>query len=326
MAVRVNKDQRKGNEKEIKQQYRILNWKEYNQALINRGSLSIWLDESVVSEWYNQEKNGKKGANNYYSDRAISCGLIIREVFHLALRQLQGFMSSLINLMGFPIECPNYTTFCRRQKGLSIPLPRQQSGEVLHVVVDSTGLKVYGEGEWKVRKHGYSKRRTWRKLHLAIDAATHEVLSMELTSNDCGDNEVFGDLINPIDEVIEQISADGAYDTWEAHRIAQEKGARLVAPPQENAVLKDPEFHQWETPLRDDYIRENQEMGRAEWKIKEGYHPRSLAETAMFRIKCIFGNKLKNRNFSHQQTEALMKCVAMNIMTQLGMPLSYQVL
>ena len=325
MAVRVNNKSLKNNEKEIKEQYRILNWKDYNQALLNRGDLTFWLEKSVVSEWYNKEKNGKNGANNYYSDKAISCGLIIREVFHLALRQTQGFLSSLIKLMGFQIECPNYTTFCRRQKGLSIALPRQRSGELLHVVVDSTGMKVYGEGEWKVRKHGYSKRRTWRKLHLSVDAATHEILSVKMTSNDCGDNEVFEDLIDPIDEPIEQISADGAYDTWEAHRIAQEKGARLVVPPQENAVLKDPDFHQWETPLRDDYIREIQEIGRAEWKNKEGYHQRSLAETAMFRIKTIFGNQLKNRIFEHQQTENLMKCVAINKMTQLGMPLSYQV-
>ncbi len=151
MAVRVSKQEQKNNQKVQKASYRILNWKEYNQALIQRGSLTFWFEESVVSGWYNQEKSGKKGADDYYADAAIACGLMVREVFHLGLRQTQGFMSSLIALMGLSLECPHYTTFCRRQQGLTLPLPRQQAAAALHVVVDSTGLKVYGEGEWKVR-------------------------------------------------------------------------------------------------------------------------------------------------------------------------------
>ncbi len=324
MAKKIKEAEIKETQKSEKTKYRILNWQDYNDSLVKRGSLTIWFDESVVSGWYHQTKNGKKGADDYYSDTAISCGLIIREVFHLALRQTQGLVRSLTQLMGLSLDCPHYTTFCRRQKGLKRSLPRRHSSEALHVVVDSTGLKVYGEGEWKVRQRGYSKRRTWRKLHLAVDSQTHEILAMTLTVNDIGDNEVLEELIRSIEEPLEQISGDGAYDTWEAYEVAKNKGARLVAPPQVNAILKDPDFKQWETPRRDDYSRDIELFGRAGWKPQEGYHRRSLAETAMFRVKTIFGSNLKNRLFDHQRTEALLKCVALNKMTQLGMPLSYQ--
>jgi len=324
MTVRVSKPEQKNNQKVQKASYRILNWKEYNRALIQRGSLTFWFEESVVLAWYNQEKNGKQGADDYYSDTAIGCGLMVREVFHLGLRQTQGFVSSLITLMGFSLECPHYTTFCRRQQGLTLPLTRERAAEALHVVVDSTGLKVYGEGEWKVRQHGYSKRRTWRKLHIALDQATHEVLAVEFTTNACGDSEAFEPLINAIEEPLAQISGDGAYDTWNAYAVAHARGARLVVPPQDNAILQDPDFILWETPLRDEYVRDIEQMGKSAWKIQEGYHRRSLAETAMFRLKTLFGDRLDNRNFDHQKTEALIRCVAMNKMTQLGMPLSYQ--
>lgn len=325
MAVRVSPAEEKDNEKAEKFSYRILNWKEYNRALIQRGSLTFWFEESVIAGWYHQKKTGKPGANNYYSDAAISCGLILREVFHLALRQTQGVVSSILALMGLPLDCPNYTTFGRRQKGLSLPLPRQRGKEPLHVVVDSTGLKVYGDGEWKVRTHGASKRRTWRKLHLAVDTATHEILSLILTTNARADKEVFGELMEAIEEPLEQISADGAYDTFPTYALARGKGARLVVPPQENAVLKDPEFLEGEPPLRDEHLRAIQSLGKPAWKIQEGYHRRSLVETAMFRLKTSFGGHLKNRNFDHQRTESLMKGIALNKMTQLGMPLSYQV-
>lgn len=324
MAKKIKEPEIKETQKPEKTKYRILNWKEYNNALVKRGSLTFWFDKSVVSGWYNQKKNGKKGADDYYSDTAISCGLLIREVFHLALRQTQGMVSSLIDLLNLELECPHYSTFGRRQDGLQVPLPRSTSSEALHVVVDSTGLKVYGEGEWKVREHGYSKRRTWRKLHLAVDPQTHEILAMKLTTNEVGDSEVFEELINAIEEPIEQISGDGGYDTWDAYQVAQNKGARLVVPPQENAVLKDPDFKQWDTPLRDEFLRDIELLGRAGWKVQEGYPRRSLSETAMFRVKTIFGSNLKNRLLDHQQTEALLKCVALNKMTQLGMPLSYQ--
>lgn len=320
MVVRVDQTETKD-----KKKYQVRNWKGYNQALVNRGRITLWFDEESIGQWYNQKKSGKRGASKTYSDIAILCGLTLREVFHLPLRATEGLVLSLIQLMGLELEAPDYSTFCRRQKDLEVLFPRLKKRERIHVVVDSTGLKVYGEGEWKVRSHGVSKRRTWRKLHLAIDESTHEILMSVISTNDFNDSEVFEDLIEPIEEDIEQISADGAYDTFDIHNYLKEKKIHAVIPPQKNAKIKHPEME--ESPLlRDQHIQEIEQTSRKEWKIKHNYHRRSLSETAMFRIKQIFGNQLKNRKFEHQATEAFIRCATLNKMTQLGMPLSFPVM
>lgn len=199
-------------------------------------------------------------------------------------------------------------------------LPHRPKGEPIHVVVDSTGLKVYGEGAWKVRQQGISKRRTWRKLHLAVDESTHEILMSVITTNDFKDSQVFEDLIEPLEEHIERVSGDGAYDTFGIHESLKEKGIDPSLPPQKNAKLKYPDQGENSPLIRDRHLLEIEEMGRAEWKTAPCYHRRSLAETAMFRYKQIFGAQLKNREFEQQATEAFIRCLALNKMTKLGMP------
>ena len=305
-----------------KQSYRIRNWKEYNQALVNRGSLTLWFEEEQIRQWYNTETNLKRGHPVHYSDVAIQCGLVIREVFSLPLRATEGFLCSLVSLLKLPLTVPDYTTFCRRQQTLDVTIPRRKAEADLHVVIDSTGLKVYGEGEWKVRKHGVSKRRTWRKLHLAVDANTQEVVAVELTSNAVGDSEVLPDLLDQMvnDEAIAAVSADGAYDTKECHQAIKARGAEAIIPPREGAVEWEP--IEGEVHPRTAILRLCNEQGKAEWKKSSGYHLRSLAETAMFRFKCLFSGNLKNRRFDSQTTEAYCRTVAMNKMTFLGMPVS----
>lgn len=315
MAVKV--DQRTSKNKK---KYQVLNWKEYNQALVNRGRITLWFDEESIQKWYHEEKSGKRGASNTYSDTAILCGLTLREIFRLPLRATEGLVLSLVELMGLNLDTPDYTTLCRRQKDLEVILPHRPNGEPIHVVVDSTGLKVYGEGEWKVRQHGVSKRRTWRKLHLAVDESTHEILMSVVTTNDFKDSQVFEDLIEPIEEKIERVSGDGAYDTFGIHDYLKGKGIDPAIPPQKNARLKYPEKGEESPLLRDRHLLEIEEMGREEWKIAHHYHRRSLAETAMFRYKQVFGAHLKNREFDHQATEAFIRCLALNKMTRLGMP------
>jgi len=320
MALRTDQKESKA-----KKKYKVRNWKEYNRSLVNRGRITLWFEEDSIRQWYNKQKSGRRGASNTYSDTAVQCGLTLREVFNLPLRAAEGLVSSLIELMKLKLDTPNYTTFCRRQKDLKVNLPHRSKGKGLHIVVDSTGLKVYGEGEWKVRKHGVSKRRTWRKLHLAVEESTQEILMSVLSTNDFKDSEVLEDLIDPIEEDIGQISADGAYDTFDIHDFLKQKGIHASIPPQKNAKIKHPEMK--ESPLlRNRHIREIEQIGRKEWKVKHNYHRRSLSETAMFRIKQIFGNRLKNRDFEHQAVEAFIRCAALNKMTQLGMPLSYPVI
>ena len=305
-------------EKNKKQQYKVKNWKAYNEALVQRGSITLWFEESQIASWYASTTGTqpKRGAPFTYSDVAIQCGLVIREVFHLPLRATEGFMNSLTQMMGISLKIPDYTTFCRRQSSLDVVIPRRKPKKPIHVVVDSTGLKVYGDGEWKVRKHGISKRRTWRKLHLAVDAETQDVIAVELTSNSVGDSEVFPDLLEQIDPEtqIETVSADGAYDTDECHNAITAREATAIIPPREGAVEWD------ENHPRTQLVRLCEELGKTEWKKQSSYHRRSLAETAMFRLKCIFGAEMKNRNFDNQVTESYCRIVAMNKMTFLGMP------
>ena len=298
-----------------------MNWKEY-EALVNRGKIPVWFDEETIQNWYEEGRSGKRGRSKTYSDSAIRCGLTFREIFQLPLRATAGLVSSIIELMGLTLLTPHYTTFCRRQKEIPVVLTSRNQEESLHIVVDSTGLKVFGEGEWKTRQHGISKRRTWRKLHLAVDEKTHEIVMSVLSTNDYKDSEVFEELMDPIDKNIEQVSADGAYDTFKLHDYLSNRGIFAAIPPQKNAKVKYPELE--ESPcLRDKHIGEIEEWGRKEWKFLNNYHRRSLSETAMFRVKQLFDGRLKNRIFEHQATEAFIRCQALNTMTQLGMPLSY---
>ena len=165
-------------------QYRIKNWSEYNQALINRGDITLWINENFLNQWYASELTGKRGASKKYSDVAIECLLTLKAVYKLPLRALQGFAHSLLKLLRIDIAIPHYTTLSRRQSGLSIELKARATESCRHIAIDSTGIKVYGEGEWKVRKHGYSKRRTWIKLHLAVDTQTHDLVASVVSTND----------------------------------------------------------------------------------------------------------------------------------------------
>jgi hypothetical protein len=307
--------------------YRVRNWKQYNRSLINRGRITLWFDTKSISNWYekNHSKNKKRGRPKTYADIAIQCLLLIKVVFNLPLRSLQGFVESLAELLNLPITIPDYSTISRRQKTIQVMLERYHRGESLHVVVDSTGLKVFGEGEWKVRQHGYSKRRTWRKLHLAVDEATGEVVASALSTNDVGDSEILPDLLQQIQDPIHQVSADGAYDTFACHEEILGKGAVAAIPPRENAVITQ-HGNSGDPPLpRDEILRSIRDKGMKVWKQNSDYHRRSLAEVAMYRFKQLLGRTLSARIFENQCTEAFIKCNAMNRMTGLGMPDSYAI-
>ncbi len=309
-----------------KRRYKITNWSAYNEALVNRGSLTLWIEDSQIECWHKAERSGYRGSPMTYSDVAIQCSLMIREVFKLALRATEGFLRSLVKWLGVPLQVPDYSTLCRRQKTLSVALPRTSGQTTRHLVVDSTGLKVYGEGEWKVRQHGAGKRRTWRKFHLAVDSQTQEVVAAELTANFVGDAEVLPDLLSQLlsDEPIDSVAADGAYDTADCHQAIRAKQAKALIPPRAGAV-EWPDNEDGTAHPRTLILRACAEQGESEWKRTSGYHRRSLAETAMFRMKTLFSDKLKNRNFVAQQVEAYLRVGALNKMTRLGMPVSYPV-
>lgn len=311
--------------KRTKRTYRLRNWKDYNAALVQRGSLTLWISDEMLTLWRNQQKTGKPGRSNTYSDLAITCMATLREVYHLSLRAAEGLLLSVIGLLKVDLTAPDYTTLSRRCRTLAVALPRCHKGEALHLVVDSTGVKVFGEGEWKVRQHGYTKRRTWRKLHLGVDEASNEIVAAVVSTNDLADSQVLGDLLEQVEEEIDQVSGDGGYDKRPCYEAIQKRGAKAAIPPQKNAKIWQHGNRKQERLSRDENLRRIRQVGRKRWKQEVGYHRRSLAETQMFRLKTLFGERVRGREFAGQVTEVLVRCAALNTMTQLGMPDSYAV-
>ena len=313
-----------------KDTYRIRNWRQYNQSLVNRGSITFWFNPDVIQKWYSVERTEKRGRPETYSDDAIRCGLMIRTVFRTALRFLQGFVASIIAILKLPLKCPHYSVFSRRAKDLKIPLRKLlKPGEKLNIVFDSTGIKVYGEGEWKVRKHGYSKRRTWRKVHVGMCADTGQVVVSAITSNDVSDDEAMVEMMAAIDDIpLGDVIGDGAYDTTDCREAIFDRGGRQVIPPDRNA--KKQKKKDWIPALqeRDEAIKRIQELGeegRSIWKREIGYHRRSPVETCMFRYKTVLGERFSSRTEANQVTEGRVKLDVLNRMLELGKPESYKV-
>ena len=296
--------------------YRTTNWSSYNSALINRGNLSIWFDPKT--QWYAQPK-GKHGRNQTYSDTAIQCCLMIKSLFHLSLRMVTGFVQSLIHLCRLDWTAPDYSTICRRQKHIDIAINYQNSSKGLQLLVDSTGLKFLGEGEWKRKKHQPEYRRQWRKLHIGIDAETLQIRAIQLTTNNVSDSQVLGDLLDqiPQDEQIDSVYTDGAYDTKQCRQVIADRQAHAVIPPRKNAKpWKDTKTSSLE---RNELLRTVKRLGRTIWKNWSGYHRRSLIETKMHCIK-LLGDKLRARNFQSQVNEIHARVAVLNKFTDLGRP------
>lgn len=306
-----------------KKTYRIKNWSQYNKALIRRGSITIWFEKEALKKWTSYEATGQAGRPETYSSDAILMLLVLRERFGLTLRALQGFVSSVFAAMGLNLPVPCYTQICKRAKALHKRIKRLKSQGVKHIIFDSTGLKVYGEGEWKVRIHGKSKRRTWRKFHIGIDAETQDIVACELTERDEGDAETAVRMMKDLPGRIKSVRGDGAYDSGELRKEVHGRGGRTIVPPPRHARYKRAK-EGWERE-RDAVLAEIEglgggEEGRKRWKILSGYHKRSLAETGMFRVKKMIGGGLKARNLGSQQTEAICKCLVINKINKLGLP------
>lgn len=315
-----------------KKSYRVRNWRKYNEALVNRGSITFWFDEKCISQWKSKKEKTGRGRPEKYSDLAIQTGLTLKALFKLTFRQTEGFIKSLLQLLKLELDTPDNSLLCKRQKTIVIDLPKKalEKGEKLHLAFDTSGLKVYGEGEWKVRQHGWVKHRLWRKLHLAVNTVNHQIEAFELTDLGVQDCEGVPLLLNQIKEPIDSGRGDGAYDRFSCYEEAEKKDFRLITPPQRNAKLSTERKNKKKAQpdaikKRDDEIKKIRELGRKEWKVQSGYHRRSLAETAMFRVKTLLGNRLSARILQNQKTEVAIWCQIVNKMTMLGMPNSFVV-
>jgi len=316
----------KGQEAKQKDKYKVTNWSSYNQSLVNRGSITIWFDEALQNNWY-YEGQQQRGAQYKYSDACMTSLLQLKAVFGLKYRQLEGFVNSLLVLMGLNLEVPAYSQIDRRSRQLKVEIGAPKSKGALFLVFDSTGLKVYGEGEWKVRKHGYSKRRTWRKLHIGVDEKTGNIYAQVLSENGEGDGDAqqLPGLLDQVKSPVDRAGGDGAYDTYEVWDLLKERNIQGIIPPQENAIYWVDKKGELLDLERNKILEQIDEKGRKKWKQESGYHRRSLAETAMFRFKTIFGSELYSRKLESQQTEAAIKIMCLNKMTGIGMPVSVKV-
>ena len=313
----------------VKDSYKIKNWKAYNKSLVQRGSISIWLEDSVLRSWRDIDVSKKVVGEQLYPDAVIQCCLVLGIVYHQALRQTTGFVASMLCLLGhasFPV--PDYSTLCRRQSCLPVEVSKALAGhKQLDIAIDSTGLKVYGEGEWKVRKHGASKRRTWRKLTIVINVHTQEIMQVALTSNAEDDAATGARILKGKVDKINSVRGDGAYDDFKFREILGEKVKQIIPPPRSAVVHKGTE----KKPLapflkqRNEAVEFIEGHDRKEWKIKEGYHRRSLNEVGMFRYKTSFSDNMSARNMESQKTEVALKCKILNKYRQQGMPLAYKV-
>jgi hypothetical protein len=306
--------------KKRKRQYRIRNWRDYNKALVGRGSLSLWIDTHSTDTWLDHDNPHRRGRRRRYTHSAILCALHLREVYHLPLRATEGLARSILHLMQVELPTAHYSTLSRRARSLSIPLASSNK-QIKHLVIDSSGLKVYGEGEWQMRTHGKQKRRTWRKLHISMDAETHQLTAASITDKDLLDRNAMAGLLEQTGAEVARVCADGAYDFEQCYRAIKQQQAIALIPPREDAVVRG------KSPFeaRDENVRGIKSIGRKEWKRESTYHKRSLVETAFFRLKTLFSDRLRSRRTDTQAIEAMTRCMAMNRMTSLGMPESYAI-
>jgi hypothetical protein len=260
-----------------KQRHQVTNWAEYDASLRQRGSLTVWFTEEAIAAWC-AEPRTTRGGQSHYSSLAIRTALTLRAVFRLALRQTEGLIGSILQLLGLDLAVPDHSTLSRRAETLEVPRPIPRTGPV-HLLVDSTGLRLCGPGEWLVEKHGTQRRRSWRKLHIGVDAESGQILASELTSHDVEDGSQVEPLLDQITGPLASVTGDGAYDQAGIYGTVAERHpeADVIVPPRSTAVLsEDVEA----TPTqRDRHLQSIAEHGRMGWQKRSGYSRRALVET-----------------------------------------------
>ncbi len=298
--------------------YHVRNWAEYNEGLRRRGDLTVWFDEEAIANW-KADKTGEPGGQRVYSDMAIETGLVVRMVYKLAYRQTEGFLHSIASLLGLGIEIPDYSTLCRRSRLLrkKLRIPKAASTQPIHLMIDSTGLRIHVGNARKP-----PKQRAWRKLHIAVDRETGNIVASELTASRARDATRVPALLTQIQAPLVSVAADSAYDkeavyeAIEAHSPGRR--TRVVIPPQRNATLS--QNSNTAMQERDRHIRAIERHGRREWYKLSGYTKRSMVENAVYRYKAIIGPEMRARTLARQRIEHRIGCEILNKMAALGMP------
>ena len=308
-----------------KQRFKVTNWSDYDASLRQRGSLTVWLTDEAIAAWA-AEPRTTRGGQRYYSPLAILTGLTLRAMFRLALRQTEGLIGSIIHLLGLDLAVPDHSTLCRRADMLEVPRPRSGSGaKRMHLLVDSTGLKLCGAGEWLLEKHGTKTRRSWRKLHLGVDADSGRVVASMLTSHDADDGAQVGSLLDQVAGPLASFTGDGAYDQEGVAAAVAERHpeAAIIVPPRSNAVPSD--TAETAPTQRDRHLQHIAKYGRTAWQKASGYTKRAKAETAMSRYKRVIGDGLRSHTDQRRATEVAVAVHVLNRMLDLGCPTSVRI-
>jgi Transposase DDE domain len=317
MPFKVNQDRR---HHIPRQRHKVMNWAAYDAALRQRGSLTIWFSEEAIAGWQ-AEPRTTPGGQPSYSDLAIATALTLRAVFRLALRQTEGLVGSILELLGLALAVPDHTTLSRRAETLELPRPRSSSGsEPLHLLVDSTGLRLGGPGEWLVEKHGGRSRRSWRKLHLGVDADTGRIVAAALTDKEVDDGSQVGPLLDRIDGAVASVTADGAFDRDDVYSeiAARHPEAAVIVPPRSGAV---PSGTAETAPTRRDrHLEVIAARGRRGWQKASGYNWRALVEADIARWKRVIGDALRSQTDGRQATEVAIAVRVLNRMLDFGRP------
>jgi hypothetical protein len=305
------------------QRHRVTNWAEYDAALRQRGSLTVWFTDAAIAAW-RAEPRTTRGGQPYYSALAITTALTLRAVFRLALRQTEGLIGSIIRLLGLDLAVPDHSTLSRRAETVQVPRPRS-SREPVHLLVDSTGLKLCGPGEWLVEKHGTRTRRSWRKLHLGVDADTGEIMAVGLTDNDDDDGGQVGPLLDQVTRPVVSFIGDGAFDRDDVYDEVAKRhpDAAVIVPPRSSGVLS--ETAETAPTQRDRHLQFIGERGRMAWQKASGYNWRALVEADISRYKRVIGDTLRSRTDARRATEVGIAVRALNRMLKLGRPESVRI-
>ena len=304
-----------------KTKYRVSNWADYDRALVQRGGITLWISQDAIASW-KSAPSGRRGAQRKYSDHAIETALTLRLVFKLPLRQTEGFLRSVLSLMDVDLEAPDHTTVSRRSQQLDLALNHVPANQPIHLIIDSTGLSIVGQGEWAAAKYGGRGKRAWKKLHIGVDESG-SIVTEALTHGSADDAKTALDLIGEVEETISSFTGDAAYDTVAIYEAAGARGANVIVPPVKTATIS---RGRSALPFaRDLTIMRIKEIGRRQWKKESGYHQQARVENTFFRYKTIIGGKLRARHPKSQKVEAIIACNILNRMTILGRPESFAI-
>ena len=300
-----------------KTKYRVSNWAEYDRALVQRGDITLWISADAAETW-TPGASGKRGGQRKFSDQAIETAVALRLVFHLPLRQAEGFLRSVLSLMALELEAPDHTTVSRRSQQLDIDLRLAATKGPMHLIIDITGLSIIGEGECAAVKHGGRGKRAWKKLHLGVDRSG-VIVAEVLTDGNADDARTALGLIDEVDGDMASFTADAAYDTTAIYDAAAARGAKVIVPPRKTATRSR------RSSARDRTVKRVRKVGRRQWKKESGYHEQARVENTFFRYKSIIGGRLRARHPKSQEAEAVIACNILNRMAALGPPESFAI-